>query len=76
MSKLFRGDGETLYRVVVDHWLADMSSVYLSQTFGPFATLGAAKATVTRDSSWWGRGGKKFTARIEATTTNWWVTHV
>lgn len=64
-------DTGKVFRIHIDHLTSDGTEVYLSQTFGPFATKRAARIQASRRLRDATQGYHKATARIEAAPTDW-----
>lgn len=64
---------DKVYRVHIFHYYADGSESYLTQTFGPYTTLTAAKTQAGRLLKEARRDSKKAQATIEASSLDWYT---
>lgn len=64
---------DRVYRIHIHHYLADGSESYLTETFGPYTTLTAAKSQTGRLLKEARRDSKKAQATIEAAALDWYT---
>jgi hypothetical protein len=64
---------DEVYRVRIDHLYADGVGSYLTQTYGPYTTLTAAKTQAGRLLKEARRDSKKAQATIEASRLDWYT---
>lgn len=73
MSRLYPPTADAAYRIVIERLQTDGATVYLTKTYGPYSTLGAARARLTHEIGDATRFSRRARGRIERSELNWKV---
>src|SRR3990170_4296226 len=71
MARIMSTDATVLFRVRLEHFLADGSPHFATEYLGPFSTPGAAAAAITRETPNATWGGRKARFTVQYAVTSW-----